>query len=98
MKLQPGLAFSATTVGRTTPPPMDGAAAPSDELSPTRQTLEVIVGGVPAVVRFSGLVPGFSGLYQINFDVPSTSPLGDQVEVKVVAPLYTSNIAKVLVQ
>jgi len=87
-----------TGLGITTPPPIDGAAAPSDVLSPTRQTFEVVVGGIPALIRFSGLVPGFSGLYQINFDVPKTAPLGNQVEVQVIAPLYASNTAKVAVR
>jgi uncharacterized protein (TIGR03437 family) len=77
---------------------IDGTAAPIDVLSRTTQKIGVTVGGVPALIRFSGLAPGFSGLYQINFDVPKTAPLGNQVEVQVMAPLYASNIAKVAVR
>jgi uncharacterized protein (TIGR03437 family) len=87
-----------TGLGSTEPLPIDGNAAPVDVLSRTVQEFKVTVGGVQAVVQFSGLVPGFSGLYQINFVVPTTAPVGDQVEVQVIAPLYMSNIAKVAVR
>jgi uncharacterized protein (TIGR03437 family) len=43
----------------------------------------VTVGGIPAVVLFCGVAPGFAGLYQINIQIPAGAPTGDQVELKV---------------
>ncbi len=34
------------------------------------------IGGVPATVVFSGLAPGFTGLYQVNLRVPAGVPPG----------------------
>jgi uncharacterized protein (TIGR03437 family) len=48
-----------------------GAAAPSDGLVWTRVTPQVSLGGAPMSVNFSGLAPGFIGLYQVNVVVPS---------------------------
>lgn len=36
----------------------------------------IIVGGRPASVVFSGLAPGFVGLYQINLQIPGEVPSG----------------------
>ncbi len=33
-------------------------------------TPSVTIDGVPATVTFSGLAPGFVGLYQVNVEVP----------------------------
>ena len=33
-------------------------------------------GGAPLTVTFSGLAPGFVGLYQVNASVPSAPQLG----------------------
>jgi uncharacterized protein (TIGR03437 family) len=32
------------------------------------------MNGIPATVVFAGLAPGFSGLYQINAEVPELEP------------------------
>jgi uncharacterized protein (TIGR03437 family) len=62
-----------------------GTPAPSSELSRTTDPgLRVYLQGLPVETHFSGLAPGFSGLYQINFTVPagirtlSASPLAIQ--------------------
>ncbi len=41
----------------------------------------VKIGGVDAEVAFAGLVPGYTGFYQVNATVPRGVMLGDAVEV-----------------
>ena len=41
-------------------------------------TPAVTIGGRPAAVTFSGLAPGFAGLYQVNVTVPADAPAGNQ--------------------
>ena len=59
-----------TGLGPVTNQPATGAAAPSNPLATTRAMPEVTIGGVSATVQFSGLTPGFVGLYQVNALVP----------------------------
>jgi uncharacterized protein (TIGR03437 family) len=74
-------------MGTVSPTVADGAAAPS---SPTDNTTATPVVNLydlsgnaeTATVTYSGLAPGFAGLYQINFVVPSglvTSPASLEV-------------------
>jgi uncharacterized protein (TIGR03437 family) len=44
----------------------------------TLVTPQVLVGGLPAQVTFSGLAPGFLGLYQVNAQVPAGLAAGTQ--------------------
>src|SRR5262249_35765493 len=56
----------------------DGFGSPTQP--PFAQTIDpfqVIVDGEPCQVFFSGLAPGFVGLYQINFYVPSDARSGN---------------------
>jgi uncharacterized protein (TIGR03437 family) len=48
--------------------PVDGVAATGQT---TMQTPTVTIGGANAPVSFSGLAPGYVGLYQINAQVPA---------------------------
>jgi len=85
----------ATGLGSVTPVIADGAAAPSNPLSTVDDGVAVAVSdqfgkGRQANVAFSGLAPGFAGLYQINFTVPSGLTAG-QVLLSVIAEgAYTS--------
>jgi len=38
----------------------------------------VTVGNANAAVQFSGLAPGFVGLYQLNVTIPANAPSGVQ--------------------
>jgi uncharacterized protein (TIGR03437 family) len=51
--------------------PASGEFASSTQLATTKGTPTVNIGGQPATVQFSGLAPGFSGLYQVNAIVPA---------------------------
>jgi len=85
------LALYLTGLGLATPngdpngqPLTTGDVAPADAmpLYKTVDTPTVTVGGLPAKVVFSGLTPGFAGLYQIDFQVPA-GVTGDDVPVAV---------------
>ena len=57
-----------TNLGAVSPAIKDGEPGTGKELTMANPT--VTVGGAPASVSFSGLAPGFVGLYQINVEIP----------------------------
>src|SRR5439155_25727867 len=57
-----------TGMGSVTNPPATGQAGSGQ---PTATLPQLLIGGVPARVDFSGLAPNFVGLYQINAQVPT---------------------------
>ena len=65
-----------------------GSLAPTDGsvLYKTVETPVVKIGGVAAVVEFSGIAPGNAGQYQINVAVPDGVKPGDDVTVEVTMP------------
>ena len=64
-----------TGLGAVESPPEDGAAGNGQH---TLLNPEVSIGGTKAMVSFSGLAPGFVGLYQINAEVPAELKAGNQ--------------------
>jgi uncharacterized protein (TIGR03437 family) len=60
-----------------TPPSGDPTPA-ALPLSYTGVQPTVTIGGVAAQVTFSGLAPGYVGLYQVNAEVASNTPTGNQ--------------------
>ena len=70
-----------TGLGSVTNPPATGRPASASPLSTTIATPQVTIGGVPATVNFSGLSPGFVGLYQVDVQVPAGAPTGNAVTV-----------------
>jgi len=76
----------------------DGAAAPSNPLALTASTPEVFIAGVPAVVQFSGMAPGFSGLWQINAIVPDRAFITGRVPLQVFMDGVDSNEVSIFVQ
>lgn len=75
----------ATGLGAVAPAVASGEAAPDAPLSWVSERVTVTMGGYNAEVQFSGLAPGFVGLYQINARVPTNVPSGD-AEVRVSLP------------
>lgn len=64
-----------TGLGAVMSPPGDGAAGNGEV---TMNTPTVMMGGSKAIVGFSGLAPGFVGLYQVNAEVPANLKAGNQ--------------------
>ena len=64
------MAAFLTGLGAVDPPVATGAAAPALSLSTTNAVVTATIGNVPASVQFSGLAPGFVGLYQVNVTIP----------------------------
>jgi uncharacterized protein (TIGR03437 family) len=88
-----------TGLGDVTNRPNLGAASPSaPNLATTLAQPTVSIGGVDANVVFSGLSPGFVGLYQVNLQVPQTAPSGDAVPVVLKIGGVTSNTATIAIQ
>ncbi|HML15958.1 MAG TPA: hypothetical protein VK419_02995 [Bryobacteraceae bacterium] len=75
-----------------TNPPIDGSVLYETPTLPT-----VTIGGIPATVLFSGLVPGYAGEYQIDVQVPSGVTNGDNVPV-VVTMLGASDTTNISIQ
>jgi uncharacterized protein (TIGR03437 family) len=68
----------ANGLGPVSNTPASGDPALSSPLSSTTATPLVSIGGQPAQVLFSGLAPGFAGLYQVNVVVPASISAGNQ--------------------
>ena len=51
---------------------------PSTQLVGTNAAPTVTIGGSTGGIIFSGLTPGFVGLYQVNVAIPTDAPTGTQ--------------------
>jgi uncharacterized protein (TIGR03437 family) len=87
-----------TGLGPVTNRPATGVAALGEVLSRTQTLPDVTVGGLPAEVSFSGLAPGFVGLYQVNVKIPDNAPAGAAVPVELTILGVKSNSVTIAVQ
>jgi adhesin/invasin len=89
----------ATGSGAVTPQVAAGQAAPlNGPLSTTPQTPVVTIGGISAQVTFSGLAPGYAGLWQINAQVPANAPTGDDIPVEIVFGTTSNSVTMAISQ
>jgi len=86
-----------TGLGAVTNQPASGAAALSSPLSATTTIPSVTIGGAPAQVQFSGLVPSLVGTYQVNALVPAGSTTGNAVPISITIGGGLSNTATIAV-
>jgi uncharacterized protein (TIGR03437 family) len=77
-----------------------GSLAPTDGsvLYETLQTPLVTIGGIPAVVSFSGIAPGNAGEYQINVAIPAGVAAGDSVPLTVKMPDGSADTVTIAVE
>ena len=72
-----------TGLGQVFPPISDGAPGSSSSLNNTVNTIAASINdpttgvGTPAPVGYSGLAPGYAGLYQVNLTIPIGLTAGD---------------------
>lgn len=83
------LTIYLTGLGAVNPSVDDGAPGAVSPLSTTLTDPSVHIGGSGAPVLFSGLVPGYVGLYVLNVSVPSSTPQGLSVPLTITAGGYT---------
>ena len=96
-----GTGAGAQLVNASTNQPLtikDGEAASSSPLAATATLPTAIVGGKPATVYFSGLAPGFVGLWQLNVQVPTDAPSGASVEIVISFGGKTANRVTIAVE
>jgi uncharacterized protein (TIGR03437 family) len=88
------LVIYLTGLGAVNPPVSDGIPAPLNPLSETVTNPAVAIGGAGAPVLFSGLAPGYVGLYVLNVSVPSGTPQGLSVPLTITqgGVTYTQNV------
>ncbi|HEY6391000.1 MAG TPA: IPT/TIG domain-containing protein, partial [Bryobacteraceae bacterium] len=87
-----------TGLGDVTNRPLTGAAATDSPLSMTASPATVTIGSVSVTPVFSGLSPGFVGLYQVNLQVPQNAPSGPAVPVVLTIGGVASNTATIAIQ
>ena len=68
----------------TTVVPLAGRVRPETVITPSVQ-----IGGVGLPVLFSGLVPGYPGLYVLNVSVPGSTPQGLSVPLSITSNGFT---------
>lgn len=90
------LAVFLTGLGSVSPAVADGSAAPLSALSYVSASVTASVGGQAASVAFSGLAPGYAGLYQVNLIVPQLA--AGSYALQITASGVTSNSLTINVQ
>jgi uncharacterized protein (TIGR03437 family) len=87
-----------TGLGDVSNRPLSGSGAPASPLASTLTPPTVTIGGINAPVGFSGLSPGFVGLYQVNVQIPQNAPAGSAVPVALSIGGAVANTVTIAVQ
>ncbi len=71
-----------------------GQPAPTNVLVPATAPIDVLIDGLQAHVPFAGLAPGYTGLFQVNAQVPTSIHTGDAVSVQIIIHRPDGSIAQ----
>ncbi len=77
------ISIYATGLGPVSCVVQSGDAAPADTPCPLTGVIQVLIGGAPATVSFAGLAPGYSGMYQVDAQIPASTVPGSAVPVRI---------------
>ncbi len=90
----------STGGGETTPSLLPGEPAPASGIPLVTTNIQptVTIGGVTAQVLFSGIAPGYAGLWQINAVVPQNVTAGNAVPLTVTSGGVASNTVTIAVK
>jgi uncharacterized protein (TIGR03437 family) len=82
---QPGefIALFVTGLGQVSGSILDGQPAPADPPISTSAAAQILIDDAVVAPTFSGLAPGFAGLYQLNFQVPQTTTGSHPLRVQI---------------
>jgi uncharacterized protein (TIGR03437 family) len=86
----------AIGLGAVTPDVPIGGTPPPNSVAATLVTPQLTLGSAPMNVLFSGLAPGFVGLYQINAQMPASLPQGATAQLTLTAGGPTALLQLVL--
>jgi len=92
------ISIFCTGLGAVTNQPATGSAALSSPLSITQTMPIVTIGGVTAIVSYSGLAPTLVGVYQVNTLVPQGISPGDAIPVVISVGGVLSNTVTIAIQ
>jgi uncharacterized protein (TIGR03437 family) len=106
------LVLYGTGQGQVSPPAEDGMPAAAAPLSSTvtvptsdgrtcvssQPSMCVSFGSTFGEVQYSGLAPGFVGLWQINVRIPADAPSGNAVPVRVLINGAPSNVVGIAIR
>ena len=95
-----GVLNSVPSIAITNGAPLaTGQAAPADGSIVYRTVANpvVTIGGKTASLIFSGLAPGFAGLYQVNVQIPTGIAAGDSVPLQIAMPSGGSDSATIAI-
>jgi len=77
------LVVYASGLGPVNGPMVTGQPASTTTLQATTQQATATLGSLQAAVSFSGLTPGFIGLYQVNIQVPANPAPGSFLTISI---------------
>jgi uncharacterized protein (TIGR03437 family) len=86
-----------TGLGRPDREIVAGTPAPASPLISARGPIEAMVGPTAVTPSFAGLTPGFTGLYQVNLQVPADAASGSN-GLRIVARGISSNTVSLAVR
>lgn len=96
------ISIYCTGLGTVSNQPGTGVAAPAfpNPLAetPIKPMVEFGSGGIQVQAIFSGLAPGFVGLYQVDVQIPANAPTGSAVPIRVLMGAQASNAVTIAIQ